>query len=151
LDYSFQYFQFENIHVFPNFSPQVGEQRPLAPLEGKPAFLEQARRRVSESAREEAVLPALLLAQYGDYSGMDHLLSAAAADGSKQDELGTVLLAGVALSRDTKYLPALKKMTAAAKENYELTRLLQAIKGMSGADARELRLEINRRMRQTSE
>jgi len=45
----------------------------------------------------------------------------------------------------------MKKLTAAAKENYELTRLLQAIKGMSGPEARELRLEINKRMRQTSE
>ena len=29
LDYSFEYFQFENIHAFPEFRPQVGEQRPL--------------------------------------------------------------------------------------------------------------------------
>ncbi len=151
LDYSFEFFQFENIHAFPEFHPQAGEQRPPAPLEGKPAFLEQARRQVSESTPQEAALPALLLAQYGDFSGLDHLLSTAAGDSQKQDELGTVLLTAVALSRDAKYLPALKKMTATAKQNYELTRLLQAIKGMSGPEVRELRLEINKRLRETSE
>jgi HEAT repeat protein/thioredoxin-like negative regulator of GroEL len=151
LDYSFEYFQFENIHAFPDFRVQVGEQRPLTPLAGKPAFLEQARQQVFQGTAEEAAVPALLLAQYGDFSGLDHLLSDASADTQKQDELGTVLLTGVALSRDPKYMPALKRMTAAAKANYELLRLLQALKGMSGADARELRLEINRRMRQGNE
>ena len=129
----------------------MGEQRPLTPLEGKPAFLEQARQQVSQDTAEEAAVPALLLAQYGDFSGLDHLLSAASADTQRQEELGTVLLTGVALSRDPKYLPALKRMTAAAKANYELLRLLQALKGIPGADARELRLEINRRMRQGNE
>jgi HEAT repeat protein len=151
LDYSFEYFQFENIHAFPEFRPQVGEQRPLTPLEGKPAFLEQARQQVSQDTAEEAAVPALLLAQYGDFSGLDHLLSAASADTQRQEELGTVWLTGVALSRDPKYLPALKRMTAAAKANYELLRLLQALKGIPGADARELRLEINRRIRQGNE
>ncbi len=150
LDFSFEFFQYENIHAFPDFRPRTGEQRPLATIEGQPPFLDRARQRVSESAPEEAALPALLLAQYGDFSGLDHLLAAVAGDTRKQSELSNVFLAGVDLSRDPKYLPALKQMTDAAKENYEFTRLLQAIKGMSGPEARELRLEINKRLRQTT-
>ena len=151
LDYGFEYFQFEKIHAWSDYSPRTGDQRPLETLQGKPAFLEQARQRVSESAPEDAAVPALLLAQYGDFTGLDHLLPAVVADSLKQNELGSVLLAGVTLSRDPKYLPALKKMTAAAKEDQDFRRLLQALKGMSGPDARELRLEINKRLRQGNE
>ncbi|MCX6925637.1 MAG: hypothetical protein NT154_20865, partial [Verrucomicrobia bacterium] len=151
LDYSFEYFQFDKIHAWPSFASRTADQRPLVPLQGKPAFLEQARGRVSESAPEEAVVPALLLAQYGDFTGLDHLLPAVIGDSHKQEELGSCLLAGIALSRDTKYLPALKKMAATAKEDQEFRRLLQTLKGMSGPEARELRLEINKRLRQGNE
>ena len=57
----------------------------------------------------------------------------------------------VELSRDPKYLPYLKKLAASAKDEQEFRRLLQAVKGMPGTDARELRLQINKRMRQGGE
>jgi HEAT repeat protein len=151
LDYSFEFFQFEKIHAWPNYRSPSGEQRPLTPLAGNPAFLEQARRRVTESTPPEAALPALLLAQYGDYSGLDHLLPSVVRENEEQSEVGSVLLAAVAMSRDSKYVPHLKQITASSKGRPDFNRLLQALKGMSGPEARELRLEINRRMRQGEE
>jgi hypothetical protein len=151
MDYSFEYFEFEQIHSWHSYRSRSGEQRPLTTLPGKPAFLEQVRQRASASDPEEAALPALLLAQYGDFTGLDHLLPALVGDHQGQTELGNVLLIGVALSHDPKYLPYLKKMTATAKDSSDFTRLLQALKGISGPEARELRLEINRRMRQSGE
>jgi HEAT repeat protein len=151
LDYSFEFFQFEKIHAFPEFRSSSGEQRPLAPLSGNPAFLEQVRRRVAESPPQEAALPALLLAQYGDFSGLDRLLPSVVPENAEQSEVGTALLAAIGMSRDSKYLPYLKQITASSKGRPDLNRMLQAIKGMSGPEARELRLEINRRMRQGEE
>jgi HEAT repeat protein/thioredoxin-like negative regulator of GroEL len=151
LEYNFEYFQYGDIHTYSSFGSRTGGQRPLAVIEGNPPFLDHARRRVTAGTPEEAAAPALLLAQYGDFSGLDRLLPAVSAEGNKHSDLGNVVLAGISLSRDAKYLPVLKQMTAIVKENYEFTRLLQALKGMSGPEARELRLEINKRLRQTSE
>jgi len=151
LEYSFEIFQFEKIYAWPDFRPRTVEQRPLATLPGNPAFLEQARQRVSASPPEEAAVPALLLAQYGDFTGLDRLLPTAASDNEKYSEIRNIVLAGVTLSRDPKYLPFLKQLTAAAKDDQELRRLLQTLNGMSGPDVRELRLEINKRLRQSNE
>jgi hypothetical protein len=151
LDYSFERFQFGDIYAWPEYHSTSGEQRPLTPLEGKPAFLEPARQRASESDPEEAAKSALLLAQYGDFSGLDRLLPTLGSEDQRQSSFEGMLLAGIALSRDAKYLPYLKKMTATAKEDHEFRRLLQTLRGMPGAEARELRLEINKRLRQTSE
>jgi hypothetical protein len=59
-------------------------------------------------------------------------------------------LTAIGLSHDTKYLPAIKRMLDMAKEEQDFRRLLQSLKGMTGPDARELRLEINKRMRQSA-
>jgi hypothetical protein len=42
-------------------------------------------------------------------------------------------------------------MLASAKDDQDFRRLLQTLKGMSGPEVRELRNEINRRMRQASQ
>ena len=52
-----------------------------------------------------------------------------------------------ALSRDPKYLPHLRKLSEHANEEWGYRRILQALRGMSGTEARALRLEINKRMR----
>jgi hypothetical protein len=38
-------------------------------------------------------------------------------------------------------------MTAAQNNDYQLRKILQAIQGMRGADARQLRLDINKKLR----
>ena len=91
-------------------------------------------------------MPVLLLAQYGDFTGLDRFVGSAAPESQSESE--GVVLTAIGLSRDPKYLPYVKKLVASAKDEQEFRRLLQALKGMTGADARELRVEINKRMRQ---
>ena len=59
-------------------------------------------------------------------------------------------MAGIALSQDAKYLPALRKIMTARKDESELRKLLQALQGLRGAEARQLRLDINKKMRNAS-
>jgi len=129
-------------------SVNQNNERPLAPLEGKPAFLPQAAKWAATAKGEEAAPFVVLLAQYGQFDGLDHLL---AQNGpAKEDELNLLddaILTGIALSQDAKYLPALRKMTAAQHNDYQLRKILQAIQGMRGADARQLRLDINKKLR----
>jgi HEAT repeat protein len=149
LDYSVGFFEFENIHVWSGSYEPNAEQRPLATLQGNPPFLETVRQKQAGASSEDAALLALLLAQYGDFSGLDRCLSAPATE--NQPEMQNLALTAIGLSRDAKYLPYLKKMIVSAKDDLDYRRLLQSLKGMTGAEARELRLEINKRMRQGRE
>jgi HEAT repeat protein/thiol-disulfide isomerase/thioredoxin len=151
LDYDAAYFEFEKIRAWTGGYSPGRDQRPLATLPGKPAFLDLARRQSQENNQEDAIFPALLLAQYGDFTGLDRVLISFAGGAQKQGDFDAAILAMVTLSRDPKYLPHLKTIVAAAKEEQEFRRVLQAIKGMVGPEARELRLQINKRMRQGTE
>jgi hypothetical protein len=93
---------------------------------------------------------ALLLAQYGEFEGVDRLVSQLATLNSEKDRSATdALMTGIALSRDAKYLPALKQMASVRHEEWDLRKVLSALKGMTGPDARQLRLEINKKLRST--
>lgn len=125
--------------------------RPLAPLARKPAFLPAVRDRLEHASTNTPLLAiyALLLSQYGDLTGLDRLLqSPQTFDEGAGESVEEILLASIALSRDPKYLPAVKKLLENREDEYELRKGLQAIKGMSGAEARQLRLDINKRIRQ---
>ena len=79
---------------------------------------------------------------------MDCLLeTAGTTKHGSRESLGPAL-AGIALSRDPRYLPFLRKKLASAAGEWDYQKLLQALRGMSGPEARELRLEINKRIRQ---
>jgi HEAT repeat protein/thioredoxin-like negative regulator of GroEL len=147
IDYMFDHFEFEKIHAWSGSYEPKTDQRPLAALETKPAFLDLVRQRLAQSSDEDVWLPALLLAQYGDFTGLDRMLQSEIAGTKKSNGLGNVLPAMVSLSRDAKYVPQLKKLVAAAKDDSDYRELLQAIKGMPGPEARELRVEINKRIR----
>jgi hypothetical protein len=149
LDYASSYFEFEKLHVWSGPSEPSADQRPLATLQGNPAFLEAARQKLASASSDDAALPTLLLAQYGDFTGLDRFMKGTPAE--IQTGLGGTVLTAIGLSRDVNYLPYLKKLVASAKEEQDFRRLLQALRGMMGAEARELRLEINRRMRQNRE
>jgi len=60
-----------------------------------------------------------------------------------------LFLAGIALSRDSKYIPTLRQIMGKADGEWELRKVLQALKGMTGPEARQLRLDINKRIRDT--
>jgi hypothetical protein len=151
LDYAWNYFEFEKVHVWSGSYEPTGEQRPLATLQGNPPFLQAVRQKLANGSTEDAAPAALLLAQYGDFTGLDRLLTDTATENQKERELEGVVLTAIGLSRDPKYIAHLKKMVASAKAQQDFPRLLQALRGMSGAEARELRLEINKRMRQGRE
>ncbi len=122
--------------------------RPFTTLEGKPAFLEQAAKWAAAAKPEEEAPFALLLAQYGQFGGLDRLLShSAAKKAGGPNELDDAIMAAIALSQDAKYLPALRQMVAARNDQWQLRKILQALQGMSGADARQLRLDINKKLR----
>ena len=148
LDGFLQRFVFENIMVA-RFEGRVGaESRPLASLERKPAFLEELVRRLPDAAEADAAVLALVLAQYGRGEGLDHCLKAGSLHAA--GEWGaSVLLAGVALVPDPKYVPAIRAAMEGMPSDWELRKLLAAVKGMRGAEARQLRLDINKRMRKS--
>jgi hypothetical protein len=126
----------------------LNNERPLATLEGKPAFLEQAAKRAATAKGEEAAPFVVLLAQYGQFDGLDRLLAqSGAAKANELNLLDEAILTGIALSQDAKYLPALRKMMAAQNNDYQLRKILQAMQGMRGAEARQLRLDINKKLR----
>jgi len=127
-----------------------GDDRPLAVLDEKPAFLAAAQKWLTATNGVNTAGFALLLAQFGDFSGVDRLaaqpasLAAGKEDGASPAD---ALLAGIALSHDTKYVPVLKQMAAVRNQDQPLRKVLQAMKGMTGPDARQLRLEINKKLR----
>jgi HEAT repeat protein len=149
LDEELKYFEFQTVRGGrESFLPAQNDDRPLSVLEGKPLYLQPARNWLAATNLQESVAFALLLAQFGDFSGVDKLVpqlaELAADDGEKTAD---PVLAGIALSHDIKYLPALKQMAAVRHDEPSLRKVLQAMKGMSGPDARQLRLDINKKIR----
>jgi HEAT repeat protein/thiol-disulfide isomerase/thioredoxin len=125
------------------------EERPLMVIEAKPAFLDSARKWLA-STNEDITAFAILLAQYGEFDGLDRLLSRRAGLHAESIDRGeSAILAAVALSHDPKYVPALRQIAAKIQEDWDLRKVLQALKGMTGPEARQLRLDINKRMRDT--
>jgi thioredoxin 1 len=139
-------FEIGQIHIWASTGSDRQEQRPLTPLETKPAFLEPVRAALKKQIAEEQQIAALLLAQYGDFSGLDLVLQNQTGVGDGPEGHSLVLTA-ISLARDPKYLPYLKKLLVSAKQDQDLRRLLQALRGMNGAEVRQMRLEINKRMR----
>ena len=151
LNSEFDSFQFDNA-VAGSFSSSFdGEQRPLAVLEQKPTFLEEARRRLGSHDPKDLVAFGLLLAQYGDFSEVERIVMDTSQTNDEERMSGSPSLAAIALSRDVKYLPHLRKAAEQAKEEYQYRPILQALRGISGPGARELRVEINRRLRGATE
>ena len=152
LDWQFEYFRYEKITVSAgmHYDPN-SEERPLTAIETKPGFLEIARQRLSDSKSEHPEPFALLLAQHGEFDGIEKLIAARA--GVKGLEAGTqdTLLVAIALSRDAKHIPYLRTLMASTKGEWEMRKILRAVKGMSGPEARQLRLDLNQTMRRASQ
>jgi hypothetical protein len=127
--------------------------RPLTTLETKPAYLEVARQQLRKAGPEGITPFALLLAQHGEFDGIALLAKPGEAPSlDRRDPMsGQAMMAAIALSRDSKYVPVLRAMMENTKDEWQLRSMLRALRGMSGADVRQLRLEINRQMRKTTE
>ena len=124
-------------------------ERPLMVLPDKPPFLPLVRSLLAAleagGKGEETLSPvlALLLAQYGDTSGLDLI----AGRGMGRATLSNTMIAGIALSKDPKYLPILHARLAKETRSWDLRGLLKAVRGMRGSEARAFRREANRRIR----
>ena len=82
---------------------------------------------------------------------MDKLIALQSRDDSKtMHELPDEILTCIALSKNFKYIPALKKMSQGMKDEWQLRKILRALKGMTGPEAREFRLELNKLLRKTT-
>jgi hypothetical protein len=150
MQWELNYFVFETVRGGRSQSYSQNEDRPLMPQEIKPPFLPSVRERLKETPLDSLPAFALLLAQYGEFDGVDRLVAQLATLDSDKDRIATeALLTGIALSRDAKYVPALKQMASVRHEEYELRKVLSALKGMTGPEARQLRLEINKKLRAT--
>jgi hypothetical protein len=152
LQWNLTFFRFEELRAGSSESVTVNEDRPLVALENKPAYLQRARRHlVSTVEVEKGIAFALLLAQHGEFDGMDRLMSQLPErDDDKSETLPDALLAGIALSRDAKYLPFLRRLMERAQQDWDLRKILRALKGMTGTEARQLRVDVNKRMRTAS-
>ncbi len=148
LDEALNEFQFEAAFGGRSTASAQISERPLSTLDGKPAFLPSARHWLAATNAAESVAFALLLAQYGEFDGVDRLATQLPTlDTDRDQSLADALLTGIALSSNIKYLPALKQMASARNDPSELRKILSALKGLSGPDARQLRLDINRKIR----
>jgi hypothetical protein len=87
---------------------------------------------------------ALLLAQYGDFEAF-HAYARKAIDAK---QTSSELVAGISLSRDPRYLPALRSWLDRPGQRSGVQYVLKALRGMEGDAARELRREANHRLRQ---
>jgi len=151
LEWNLSYFRFEELRAGSIESVSLNEERPLAALENKPAYLEAARRQLASTNEVESLSFALLLAQHGEFDGIDRLMARPPGrDDDKSGMLPDALLAGVTLSRDAKYLPFLRRLMERTQQDWDLRKILRALKGMPGAEARQLRVDVNKRMRTAS-
>ncbi len=146
------YFQYESL-TFPALTLSI--PAPTAPpmaLKRQPAFLESVRRRIGEEPSQNdptvRYTYALLLAQYGDNSALEAELTRWEAQPSQTPP--DILLVALTITRDPRYLPPLKQKIATVENEYELRQMLQWLRGVSGAEARDLRREINKSIQQAS-
>jgi HEAT repeat protein len=87
----------------------------------------------------------LVLAQYGDFSALERALADWGQDSSREPP--RMLLITLPLTRDARYLQPLRKAMERMDSAYEYRDLLQWLRGVNGEEARQMRREINERMR----
>ena len=121
-------------------------ERPLTILETKPAYLAVAKARVAQSKSAEGQLLVLLLAQHGDFSALENWIAKHPAS-NREGDFDSPILTAIGLSRDAKFLPYISSLVKVTKSQAYLRALLRPLKGMTGPEVRQLRLDINKQMR----
>lgn len=125
---------------------QPATDLPMIPLDRRPAFLDAVVAQLRIPVDEETVINAVLLAQYGRRDGIDHCL-AHPVEGHEENSEFDPLLTGIALLRDPRDVEQVRKWAKRTRNVPDLQKFLRAVKGLSGAEVRQLRLELNRRLR----
>jgi hypothetical protein len=124
----------------------IDENQSLVRLGTQPPFLQPARRWLTATNELRATVFALLLAQHGQFDGVERLLAQRSEPLRAQEDrvLMDPLLTGIALSRDAKYVPFLRQLTDTMTQPYDWQKILRALKEMTGSEAQSLRLEVNK-------
>jgi len=149
LQWQYDFFRYDQVQAGRTEGPAVlNESRPLAPLDTKPAYLDSARKWLKATNAEVITPFALLLAQHGELDGVDRLIELRGElSEEKSQVLPDPLLTAIALTQNPKYLPLLRGLMDTTQVDAELRKMLRALKGMSGAEARQLRVDLNKRLR----
>jgi HEAT repeat protein len=126
------------------------EDRPFPAPFPKPSFVASIVEQLPNMNADELPPIALLLAQYGVFDALDRVIANYGAPSPAKFETNNELLVAIGLSKDAKYIPFLRTAAADMKDDYNLRRILRAVKGMTGREAREFRVELNKMMRKTT-
>ncbi len=151
--YRYGHLRFEDMWVWTYYSRSTSGGPIGPPIARQPDFLERVRKRLIQEAdagdeKEEISIRStfpLLLAQYGDYSGLESELQRWEQSGRKKTS--DLLMMGLTITHDPRYIEPMKSMVADAEDSSDLARLLKWLEGVKGPEARQLRRDINRRMR----
>lgn len=147
-------FYYNRVVVYDTQNPGgSSDDRPLVALETSPSYLAVASRRADTNKLSDALPFLILLAQHREFDALSKAIERnPQPPGGKEMEMANAMAAAIALSRDTKFLPYVRAIVeGAAKDEWQLRSALRALRGMSGPEVRELRLDINRRIRKTTE
>lgn len=147
------YFRYDRITVWVSYSESYRSPSDTPPpmvLPRQPAFLADVRRAWDAARQDTSRQPvkraaALLLAQYGQFEGLEEMLVAWQRE--RTAEPPKPLLMGLTLTRDERFIAPIKHYVQNADNEYELREALQWLRGVRGDEARQLRREINERMR----
>ncbi len=145
----FFYFQFEDFRQSHYHSLSISNRNsPRDPVPRKPDFLEGVHGRLQEKeAQAHSVAPAvfsLLLAQYGDYRGLHLELDRWKSD--RKQSVPKLLLLGLRITKDSRYLAPFRVELASAKTEGSLRFLQTLLEDVGGQEAMALKSEINRRI-----
>lgn len=152
------YFQYDQVQVWLDILHRSSGSvtPPIQPLSRKPAFMPKlvqwidapAHREHADQKQYQAF--AILAAQYGELTGMEHLWA-----WWKSQPPGTTppdsLTLAPTFSDAPKYLEATRVRVEMLNNQYELQQVLQVLRAAHGGEARELRRAINRRIRNLSD
>jgi hypothetical protein len=139
---------FGGIHS--SYSYTTDEDRPLPATFQKPAFAQSIIEQLPNMNADELPTFALLLGQYGIFDALDRAIAALGDTLAGKHETDNEILVAIGLSKDIKYIPFLRTLAADMKDEYNLRRILRAVKGMTGREAREFRVELNKLMRKST-
>lgn len=147
LEDSLWMFSFGDVKIYSTRSSSGGE-RPLAVMATKPPYLADARARFLEHGAANAGVFMLLLAQHGEFDALDKTIELNPKPFNRGASATLEpLLAAISLSKDAKYIPFIRAASQGMKDEDSLRTLLRAVKSMSGPEARQIRLDINKQIR----
>jgi HEAT repeat protein/thioredoxin-related protein len=144
--WQFGYFTYEDLHAGSFDADDSSDEGLPIILTNRPSYLEHARRQLSRGDPGEGESFVLLLAQHGDFAELGKAL-AAEPDSKRKNYASEALLTAINMSQDPQYLSPIRSRLKQTSSPWDLRRLLKAIKGIPGPEARALRLDINRRLR----